>query len=497
MAKSTSPLTKLKNEAKKKPASAAAPKPAAKKAQTTKVADIKAAAKTLVADPTQAVEFTIVTPPPAKRPVKDDFLRFDPTTSLTNLPTALRTLRKETAEAYDIAAIADDGPGYGSRLRVLKALRGGDRVVTKDAEPARLKRELYELVGAKTAGAFALKCAALVAEADQKSKLQVKEFAAKKKADIERRNADIKRTAWQREVHDGKPILDAPKKLTKKQEAEDSKQFKAALAARVKRADEELAHAPIAVPKPDAHVRIDLDDVRVLEDPTNGIVLLRLEKPNSQGAVCVYNNGSRVAAGVVPTETLNTLRSLVSTDLVRDVNQLLHPITAGVVVTSVAERHLTALLHQCKEITSMETVKTKKFDPPVKAAAKKAPAKESAQPKETVADKKAASTKSVVAKVPAKKAVPAKAPAKAVPAKAPAKPVVAKAGGRSVRSIEGKKIVVQKRTHEFRAGSRAQLSLDIVLGSKTVDDALAKLAKQGFERRSIYNAVMGGFITLQ
>jgi ABC-type transporter Mla subunit MlaD len=85
-----------------------------------------------------------------------------------------------------------------------------------------------------------------------------------------------------------------------------------------------------------------------------------------------------VAAGVVPTEVLNTLRSKSTDDLIRDVNQLLHPITAGVVVTPVAERHLTAVLAHCKESIEMankkaaETAaKTKKFAAPA-AASKKA-----------------------------------------------------------------------------------------------------------------------------
>ena len=120
--------------------------------------------------------------------------------------------------------------------------------------------------------------------------------------------------------------------------------------------------------------------MRVLEDPSNKLVYLQLEKENSQGAICVYNNGRRVAAGVLSPETLKSARRVQIEDLVADVNQLLAP-PAGVVVTPVAYRHLTALLNQCKENTmatkktaSAEPKSTKKFvsaPAPAKSAAKK------------------------------------------------------------------------------------------------------------------------------
>jgi hypothetical protein len=122
---------------------------------------------------------------------------------------------------------------------------------------------------------------------------------------------------------------------------------------------------------------IDLSSVSILEDPRNGYTLLKVEKDNSQGAICVYNNSSRVSAGVVPPEILKTLRPVIDQDLVRDVNQLLHPITDDVVVTPTAERYLTAVLNACKENTIMAE-KTRKFTPP--AAASKKPAASVAKP---------------------------------------------------------------------------------------------------------------------
>ena len=140
----------------------------------------------------------------------------------------------------------------------------------------------------------------------------------------------------------------------------------------------DLAEAPSIKP-PARYARdvqeIDLSSVVILEDPRNSCTLLKVEKDNSQGAICIYNNSSRVLAGVVPPEILKTLRPVIDQDLVRDVNQLLHPITDDVVVTPTAERYLTAVLNACKESIIMAE-KTRKFAPP--AAAKKTNGKKEA-----------------------------------------------------------------------------------------------------------------------
>jgi hypothetical protein len=294
-----------------------------------------------------------------------------PTITPSSILAAVRRLDKETAGAFDIQAIADEDAGYGSRLRVLKALLGTDKVVVKDAEPARLKRALLAAVGAKNTGELALKCASMIKTADKRN-------AAVAKADAERTAKERKRAAHEAPIFDGKPVLPATKRLGKKARAAKDAAERAAIARELRHAESEESAVGIARPRPDATVAVCLEDVCLLEDPSNGVVLMRLEEPNSQGAICVYNNGSRVAAGVVPTETLNRLRRIVSTDMVRDVNQLLHPCTAGVTVTPVAERHLTAVLEHCKENIDMATkkaaeiaAKTKKFEAP-KGAAKKA-----------------------------------------------------------------------------------------------------------------------------
>jgi hypothetical protein len=333
---------------------------------------VKAAAKALTGKKILAKLKPITVVPPPVKAKAPETLRADPARTAANLPAAIKTLSRETAGAYDLASIADDGPGYGSRLRVLKALRGGERVAAKDAEPAKLRRELHAAMGATSTGAFVLKCAAMEAVARKASKDLSKRLSDSKKA------GDAAKTAFlrtQKPILDGKPILDAPKKMNKKEEAADGAAFRAELAARVARATCEAAKVSVAVHRPNAEIHLDMSEVCILEDPKNGIVLLQLEKTNSQGAICVYNNGSRVAAGVVPTEVLRTLRALASSDLVRDVNQLLHPITAGVIVTPVAERHLTAVLNHCKEnIMATVTVekKSSKFAPPAGAAKKSA-----------------------------------------------------------------------------------------------------------------------------
>jgi hypothetical protein len=328
--------------------------------------------KTTKAEALGAKKVHVVEAPKAKAAAKKPAEPKSPAPAITpaSVLAAARAFHKETAGACDMEAIADDDNGYGSRLRVLKALLGTDKVVVKDAEPARLKKALLAAVGAKTAGELALKCTAMVKAADKKN-------AAEAKADKERSERELRRAMREAPIHDGKPILPAPKRLSKKQRAVKDAAERAAVAREMRLAQEDEARAGIALPRPGAAVSVDLEAICLLEDPSNGIVLMRLEKPNSQGAICVYNNGSRVAAGVVPTEVLNTLRSKSTDDLIRDVNQLLRPITAGVVVTPVAEHHLTAVLAHCKESIEMankkaaETAaKTKKFAAPASASKK-------------------------------------------------------------------------------------------------------------------------------
>ncbi len=227
---------------------------------------------------------------------------------------ALEMLGEITQGRFDVERLRGDAH-YSHRLRLLKALLKTDKVLVKDSGVNRVMETFYSAVGvgegksaAAKAAAFAERAAALLAAA----------FAERKP--LEKRAA-------------------APLAVV----------------------EEEIP----AVPHPDAEITLDKNEVRLLEDPNNGITLLQLEKANSQGAICVYNNGVRVAAGVVPPTVLKTLRP-VTADVVRVVHQLLNPEHPSVPVTPVANRHLTAVLN-CKEITHMAT---KKFEAPARITKK-------------------------------------------------------------------------------------------------------------------------------
>ena len=152
-----------------------------------------------------------------------------------------------------------------------------------------------------------------------------------------------------------------------------------------------------------SEIRLVAGDVGLLEDPRLGIVMMQLEHENTQGAICVYNNGSRVAAGVVPPEILRTLRPVTgAVDLIKAANQLLNPLVPSVPVSPVAACHLTAVLN-CKEIIMANATVSKKFEAPKNVATKSAvatPAKKTAAVKSTTVKatpaNKAAKTESAV-----------------------------------------------------------------------------------------------------
>lgn len=276
---------------------------------------------------------------------------------------ALQLLYKLTAGSFRAASLVGE-ENYTNRVQLLKKLKGTDKILVKESGVKNLLAAFSAALGEEA-----------TEEACGKVFRQVQKLNNTIRTVEKEQVQDVMRsTVGQREVHDDKPILPGVKKLNnKKQKAADEK-TKAELKAQIATKRKQEEYTPLAVPRPEAELSVDLEDVCLLEDPANGLVLMCLEKANSQGAICVYNNGSRVAAGVVPTEVLVTLRRLVSEDLVRDVNQLLHPLTAGVIVTPVAEHHLTAVLEHCKEnlIMANETaVKTKKFAAPAKPNGKK------------------------------------------------------------------------------------------------------------------------------
>ena len=308
----------------------------------------------------------------------------------SNVLSAIRALKGD----YDLHRFkGDSNDVYGARMRLLKLLRSTDKVTAKSNTYKALVTELCAAVGVPATAALSLfgpACTAALKAAD-KAERQAR------KAEEVKIAKTLKATLPERLVVDGKPILPRIKKKTQRQLAAEREELRAELARKRRHALDTEAATPIAKPKPDAAVKVVAADLRILEDPSNGIAFLQVERENSQGAICVYNNGSRVAAGVVPPEVLKTLRQVQLANILEAANQLLTPIVSSVVVTPVAERHLTAVLH-CKELIPMATKKTaapveetkkQKFAPPAGVPAKKAGKAEEAKPAKKAAKKDA------------------------------------------------------------------------------------------------------------
>lgn len=382
-------------------------------------------------------------------------LRPDDVAVPAHVLSAVLQLRKLSNGLFRLNDLAGDA-NYTTRMQLLKKLRNTEKVLAKETGVNNLVKEFYAALGvpastaASMAESFARRCNAVY-------KADLRTTQADKKTDAKQKQADLgKVPAHLRAVHDGKAILPKAKRVTNKQRTKQKEELQKELAIKARLAREELTN--LAAPKPEAEVAVNLEDVTLLEDPANGIVLLCLEKANSQGAICVYNNGSRVAAGVLPTELLVKMRPLVSIDLVRDVNQLLKPLTAGVVVTNVAERHLTAVLDACKELIPMntkstETVVTKKFAAPAKAAKKSAAVKK-------VASEKAPKTAST--------------------------PRVKFADDLKIKVLAtavNKEDKADK--NPYREGTKARNSFELILKSKTFGEFAAAIAKT---KKDVYDA---------
>lgn len=291
---------------------------------------------------------------------------------------ALRLLGKLTEGSYSLEALMGDAH-YGDRLGLLKKLRNGGKVLAKEAGITQLRKEFHAVLK-PTGSSAAAQAAQFMEMAKRTDRLVSKVESSARK--VEQAKVDkLLRTTLAERIVPGPAPIPKPKRKTKHQERKEKEALRQELAAKVEAQKAALAEQELN-PKAaaDVDVPIEASAVRLLEDPRNGIVLLQVEKSNSQGAVCVYNNGKRVAAGVVPSETLKVLRP-VEANVLQAANQLLSPIV-DVPVTPTAHRHLTAVLN-CKELLHMETT-NKKFAAPVKAAKKTAaekPAKKTAAPK--------------------------------------------------------------------------------------------------------------------
>jgi hypothetical protein len=230
---------------------------------------------------------------------------------------ALRVLGKETGDTYDIASIKNEDAGYGSRLRVLKALRGSLKVVVKDAESAKLRKELYAALGVKTAGAFTVHTIAVLKNADRWQKLLK---ATEEDVDMARR-----RTVGVKPVEK----IHKPNKADRKSVIEG---VKAELLAR----DEDTE---TAMPDPLRAVVYDAKAIHALEF-RNGVVCLQLEAMTSLGAIIVRDNGTCVAACVASKKDLLAARVIPDQDPLDLARRLLDPLNKKVTVKPAAVAHL-------------------------------------------------------------------------------------------------------------------------------------------------------------
>jgi hypothetical protein len=280
-----------------------------------------------------------------------------------NVVRAVEMLGGLTTARYDLDSLKGD-KNYGRRVQLLKKLLSTDRVLVEDSGLKKLIDAFHSAVGAQGPNVatktkdFAARCKTIVSEARAAKAAATKAEAIAKKRQLD--STKLARTVPGKVLDLYVPPTDAERR-----------------AQRDATVDELFALIAIPeqhpIPKADVDIDIIPGDVGLLEDPNNGIVMLQLERENSQGALVVYNNGKRVAAGVVSLDILKTLRPVSGqVDLIKAANQLLNPLVPSVPVSPVAARLLTAVTH-CKELLPMATKKAtsvKKFEAPAAATTK-------------------------------------------------------------------------------------------------------------------------------
>jgi hypothetical protein len=281
-----------------------------------------------------------------------------------------------TAHQFNLDLLKGD-KHYSDRVALINVLfnRGRGSLKTKAAEIGitKVTEAFYSAVGVGEGKSAAARCRAF---ADRSAELlRAYKVVLTEKRRMEKQELRLaKASTLPERTVPGKIIPPDPKKSKKQRAAEDAATREEIRAKALVASAEQPA-----VPHPDADFPILASQVRLLEDPVNGLVMMQLEISNSQGAICVYNNGSRVAAGVVSVETLKTLRPVQNVDLLQAAREFLNPMVPSVPVTPVASRYLTAVIH-CKELQPMtaETeVKQSKFAAPAKAGSKKSTPKAS------------------------------------------------------------------------------------------------------------------------
>lgn len=341
---------------------------------------------------------------------------------------AVVMLRRASHGTYALTALKGES-GYGERVAIIKRLTGKRRLLVAEATFGKLRTALLAATGAKDDAALPTAC---------------KSVLAAEKAANQRLEAAQAAIAEQLLLHaEPEPEPDAAPKLAPPappSTAEDRrKQLEDLRAEIAERAEKHKEYPTATLHSADVELIVDPQDLCLLEDPRNGVVLLKIEKNNSQGAICVYNNGRRVAAGVATPDTLKICKRLEG-DVFQAARQLMAPLSAAIEVTPTAARHLTAVLNcKEKEIMANTEKKAKKFESP-KAAVKAV-----------------------------KAAAPAKSAAKASKAKGEA------TGGS--RLDEAQKIKILTKDNPYREGTKSFTTYALLLKSKTVGEFVTALDK--------------------
>jgi len=266
-----------------------------------------------------------------------------------NVVRAIEMLSGLTAKQFDLDMLRGDRH-YGHRLALLKRLFDREKVLVAETGINNLIEAFFSAVGAGE-GSKAAKAACFAARCSEIAAASRTVRLAAAKAEKLTIKQGLRRTYLDRVVPG--TITPFVKPLSKVRQHEHDKEELMQL-----RMELTVSPEQPAVPRPDADFDLVPSDVCLLRNPGNGIVMLQLEKANSQGAIVVYNNGVKVAAGVVAPETLKSLRPVASEiSLVEVAKQLLNPIAPSVPVTPVAARHLTAVIEHCKE-TNMSATAT-------------------------------------------------------------------------------------------------------------------------------------------
>ena len=394
---------------------------------------------------------------------------------------AVRLLDKATVGKFNLRRLVGD-KNYATRLHLLKTLTGKTRILVEDAAVAKVLDAFHKVMKPK---------GKTMAEFDKDFVNRCKELVTTAKSVYGRTRGMEKRkkqnhdrlTVEERTVPGPVPLPGYKKPTRAEREAAQAlakEQLTIAATTDEGRRQPvqeslkaDMGYYQLALVEgnetlvPKALPHLYADDILLLENTKDCKVMLRLECANSQGAVCCYNNSRQIAVGLVSPETLEHFRKIEGADIISAAHQLLHPIVPGVEVTSVAVNHLTAVLNN--EEIQMAVKKTGKTANKTAAVSVAKSPKYAATVAAAKSTEKAKTTKAATTKS-------------------------ATVDGRS--SYAGKKIKVLNKNHGARLGTKRQIGMDIILKSKTTDEAIPLLAKAGCNNSFLAFAVKEGFVSI-